>query len=140
MTIGVEIFGSPMTLLSFNDFDMAAVTNKVSDAKSDGLLADYDTSRKIQGVVSIAVENWRDRDGSFVIFEIHKVGKKRLIGYKVSWIVQLYTKESRDAKPQKHGCSFGNQQVNAVYEAQLDFMHGCLSVCDFQLAYSAAME
>ena len=129
-----------MTHLPFNDFDMAGVTNKVSDAKNDGLIADFDTTRKEQGIVSIAVENWRDRNGSFVIFEIHKVGKKRFIGHRVSWIVQLYFKETRDSEPVKHGCSNADKQVNAIHEAQLDFMHGFLSICDFELAYSAAME
>ena len=129
-----------MTHIPFNEFDMAGVTNKVSDAKKDGLLADFDTTRGEQGIVSITVENWKDRDGSFVIFEIHKVGKKRLIGHRVAWIVQLYFKKTRDSDPIKHGCSMGNKQVKAVYEAQLDFMHNFLSICDFELAYSAAME
>ena len=93
-----------------------------------------------QIIVSVAIENWRDRDGSLLVLEIHKVGKKRLLGHKISWIVQLYFKETGDGVPVKHGCSSGDSQVNAVYEAEIDFMHGFLSICDFELAYSAAME
>jgi hypothetical protein len=126
--------------IPFNDFDMAAVTNKITDYKKDDLKADFDITRSEQGIVSVAVENWRDRDGSFIIFEIHKVGKKRFMGHRVSWIVQLYSKKTRDSEPVKHGCSTGDKQVDAIFEAELDAMHGFLSICDFELAYSAAIE
>ncbi|MBT4932883.1 MAG: hypothetical protein HOJ87_05825 [Rhodospirillaceae bacterium] len=119
---------------------MAAITNKIADAKRDGLAADYDLSRSDDGIISLAIENWRDRNGSFVIFEIHKVGKKRIIGHRVSWVVQLYFKENKNAQPVKHGCSLAKTQVHAIHAAGLDFMQGFRNGCGFELAYSAAME
>lgn len=129
-----------MSQLSYNDFDLAAVTNFVSDAKRDGLKADYDLSKKENGVVSVVCENWKRRDGSYVIFEIHKIGKARLLGHRVSWIVQLYDRQTRESVPVKKGCVSGDKQVTAIHEASLDVKHDFLSVCDFELAYSAAME
>jgi len=129
-----------MTHLAFNDFDMSAVTDKVTKCKRDTLSADYDIEKKEEGIVSIQIDHPIKRDGTFVIYEIHKVGRKRFVGHKVYWLVQLYSKDSQHSKPVTHGCSFGETQVGAVYEADKDILNNFLNVLDFKSAYEMAMK
>ena len=119
--------------LPFGDFDMAGVTNLVSQYKAAGLCADYDISEKTAGVVKIIFDN-PIKQNSAVVFEIHKVARPGWFGDKAHWVVQLFSKEADAAALQKHGCAFGKTQMHAVSAAEIDLKYGFTSVCDFDSA------
>jgi hypothetical protein len=120
--------------LQFNEFDMAGVTNAVSRYEEAGLRADYNITDRGAGVVSIVFENPMTRDGSLVIFDIHKVARPRWFGKKAHWVVQLSSKHLGVEAPTKHGCVEGSTQAHALSAAELDLKHGFLSIADFELA------
>ncbi|MGY2938847.1 hypothetical protein ACVWZ6_008449 [Bradyrhizobium sp. GM6.1] len=119
--------------LSFNEFDMAGITNAVSRYKSAGLRADYDISEKASGVVRIALDNPIAQDGSIAIFEIHKVARSGWLGKKAGWVVQLFS-QSPGSNENKHGCVGEKTLAFAISEAEMDLRHGFLSVADIELA------
>lgn len=122
--------------LSFTEFDMAAVTNTVNRYKSAGLNANYNLDQRDRGIVAIAFENPVHRDGSTVLFEIHKLARKGWLREKAHWVVQIYSQNAGESDFAKHGCSFGSTQVVAISDAEQDVRYGFTSVLDFELAAS----
>lgn len=125
---------------SINDYDLAAITNEVSEWKKHNKYGDYDISSKASGVAVLALENIAAGDGSTMIFEIHKVSKKGFFGSKTGWIVQLYSKSNPSSEPTRHGCVRASTLVGAIHQAHLDVKHGFMSVADFDLCVAAFLE
>ena len=96
--------------LAFNEFDMAGIANAVNRYKEAGLRANYSIEEKVAGVVRIVFENPITRDGSLVVFDVHKVAKPGWFGDKAHWVVQLFSKEPGADTPTKHGCVRGKTQ------------------------------
>jgi hypothetical protein len=120
--------------LAFTEFDMAGITNTVTRYKEAGLQADFDINDKQLGVVGIALENPIRRDGTIVIFEIHKLAKPGLFGRKAHWVVQLYSQDGGPSSRIKRGCVAASMQAYAISSAEKDLYHGFVSVADFDLA------
>lgn len=125
---------------AFNEFDATGVTNTVNDFKSAGLKADYDLRDAPGGTVRIIVQDWRKRDGSKIIFEIHKLAKGGILWTKRRWVVQLYSLAPPDFAPLKRGCSYGKYQMLALHQAKVDVEFDFLSILDFDLAADEAVQ
>ena len=125
--------------LSINEYDLAAITNEVNNWKSHGKYASYDISRRDQGLATMVLENVYTEDGSFFVFEIHKLGKKRMIGTKNAWIIQLYSGPDPQGPFEKHGCAYGKLLVVAISEALHDVRHNFLSLVNFEMAVDALL-
>lgn len=125
---------------SINDYDLAAITNEVSEWKKHNKYGDYDISGKASGVAVLALENIAAGDGSIMIFEIHKVSKKGFLRKKTGWIVQLYSKLAPESEPTKHGCVSASTLVGAIKQAHLDVKYGFMSIADFDLSVRAFLE
>lgn len=119
--------------LPFNEFDMAGITTSVNRYKSAGLAADYDVGDKSNGVVRILFLNPVLRDGSIVIFEVHKIARPGWLREKAWWVVQLWSQAPNEL-PQKRGCVSDKTQAHALHEAELDLQFNFMSICDFELA------
>ncbi len=104
----------------FNTFDMVAVSDKISLFRKDNLSVECDDSKKEKGIVSLKVEHPMKRDGTFIIYEIHKTEIKRFIGKKNIWLVQIYSQQSSSSKLTKIGCCSGKSQIKAIYAADKD--------------------
>ena len=109
-----------MQYSAFNDFDMVAIQDKINLFKKDNLSAKYDDSKREKGIVSLKVDHPMKRDGTFIIYEIHKTEIKRFIGKKNIWLVQIYSQQSSSSKLNKIGCCSGKSQVKAIYAADKD--------------------
>lgn len=120
--------------LPFTEFDMAGITNAVTRYKDAGLQADFDITDKQSGVVGIAFENPAKRDGTLVIFEIHKVAKPGWFSRKAHWVVQLYSQDGGPSSRTKRGCEAASMQAYAISSAEKDLYHGFMSIADFELA------
>ena len=120
--------------LNINDFDLAAITLDVDNWQSHGKLASYDITRRQQGIAMVCLENLAAADGSLMVFEIHKLGKRGLLRTKAFWVVQLYSAVDPDAPLKRRGCVWGKTCVSAIHEAHIDVKHGFLSVADFEMA------
>ncbi|MPZ37243.1 MAG: hypothetical protein GEU95_04140 [Rhizobiales bacterium] len=118
--------------LGFNDYDIAGITNAITRYKSAGLRADYDITDKAAGVVRIVLENPVSRDGSLVVFDVHKVGRRGWFRDKANWVVQLASKQP-GTDLQQHGCVSGTMQAFALSAAEVDLKHGFLSKATFDL-------
>ena len=120
--------------LNINDFDLAAITNEVNDWKSHGKFASYDISQRHQGLAWICLENLAAADGSIMVFEIHKLGSKRLFRTKAFWVIQLFSALYLDGPVERHGCVLGKMLVSAIQAAHNDVGHGFVSVMDLTMA------
>jgi hypothetical protein len=123
--------------LPFNEFDMAAITNAVSRYKDEGLLADYNIEQKAAGVVSILFENPTTRDGSLVVFEVHKLARRGWFGVRARWVVQLRSRRAGSATAEEQGCIAGRMLTHALTEAENDVLLGFRSTRNFELASKA---
>jgi hypothetical protein len=103
--------------LPFNEFDMSAITNAVDRYKAAGLRADYN-EQKAAGVISILLENPTTRDGSLVVFEVHKLARATWFGQRALWVVQLWSQPPGGKTAEKRGCVTGKMQVHALTEAE----------------------
>lgn len=121
----------------FNEFDMAGVIELVNRYKAAGLDADQNVDNKERGVVRVAFENPVSRDGSIVIFDVHKLSRRKFAFRRVHWIVQLCSRDSSGVFKQ-HGCVAAPTQANALHKAEVDLKHGFLSVKDFSMASKAS--
>ena len=74
------------------------------------------------------------RDGSEVMFEIHKLTRPGWFREKPWWVVQLWSKASADGEVEKRGCVAAKMQAYALSEAETDVRFNFMSVCDFKLA------
>jgi len=119
--------------IAFNEFDMSGITTAVTRYKAAGLRTDFDISRKAAGVVSIALENPVRRDGSFAIFEVHKVTRPGWFREKAWWVLQLWSRGDEE-EPKKHGCVAAGTQACALSEAETDLRFNFMSICNFELA------
>lgn len=117
--------------LPFNEFDMAGITTAVTRYKSAGLWADFNVEARERGVVRITLENPVKRDGSFALFELHKLARRGFLRKKVYWVIQMYSQQGKTAVPVPHGCVFGTTQAVALSEAEWDLRFGFLSVLKF---------
>ncbi len=122
--------------LPFNEFDMAGVTNTVERLKNTGLYTDYSDDDKEAGIVKIGFENPVTRDGSLVLFVIHKVARPGSSVIRLGWVVQLCSKLP-GAEKINHGCVKGVTQVGAVFAAEADLKQGFLSGDDLETAAAA---
>ena len=120
--------------LPFNEFDVAGITNTVNRYKEAGLGADYEIGRKAEGIVYITFANPVARDGSSVMFEVHKLAGPGWFGERAHWVVQLWSKAHESVPAEKRGCVTGKMQGLALTEAEIDLQHNFLSICDFELA------
>jgi hypothetical protein len=123
--------------LPFNEFDMSAITNAVSRYKDAGLLADYNIEKKAAGVVSILFENPTTRDGSLVVFEVHKLAGRGWFGVRARWVVQLRSRRAEGATTEKQGCVAGRMLTHALTEAENDALLGFRSTRNFESALKA---
>jgi hypothetical protein len=105
--------------------------------KAAGLRADYNIDQKAAGIVRVVFENPMTRDGSLVVFDVHKVARPGWLGDRAHWVVQLSSKQSGVGTLTQHGCVAGKTQAHALSAAELDLKHGFLSVADFELAATA---
>ena len=120
--------------LRINDFDLAAITHDVDNWRSHGKFASYDISRRTQGVATVVLDNLAAADGSLMVFEVHKLGRRRFFRVRPFWVVQLYSSPDASGPFEKHGCVWGKMCVSAIHEAHLDVKHGFLSIANFQMA------
>ena len=123
--------------LPFNDFDMAGVTSAVTRYKSAGLCSDYNIEQKNEGIVRIRFENPVRKDGSFAIFELHKLARRGLLRKKAHWVVQMHSQRDGAAPTVPHGCAWGSIQAKALSEAEIDLKHNFLSIVSFEMAAEA---
>ena len=124
--------------LPINDFDLAAITHDVNNWQSHGKFAAYDIAERRQGVARVCLENLAAADGSLMVFEIHKLGKKGFLRTKVFWVVQLYSTRDAEDTLERRGCVWGKTCVSAIHEAHVDVKHGFISIADFAMATSAS--
>ena len=120
--------------MKINGFDLAAITNDVDDWRSHGKYASCDTTRTHEGVATVSLENLAAGDGSLMVFEIHKLGKRGLVHTRSFWVVQLYSAVGPDGPLARRGCVWGKTSVSAILDAHRDVRHGFLSVADFEMA------
>ena len=120
--------------LKINSFDLAAITNDVDNWRSHGKHASCDITRSQEGVATVCLENLAAADGSLMVFEIHKLGKRGLLRNKAFWVVQLYSAVGPDGPFEGRGCVWGKTCVSAIFDAHLDVKHGFLSIADFEMA------
>ena len=104
--------------LPFKEFDMCAITNAVNRYKGAGLWADYNLEQKAGGVVSIVLENPMMRDGSLVVFEVHKLARPTWFGQRALWVVQLWSRPPGSKAAETRGCVTGKIQAHALREAE----------------------
>ena len=116
---------------------MSAITNAVSRYKDAGLLADYNIEKKAAGVVSILFENPTTRDGSLVVFEVHKLAGRGWFGVRARWVVQLRSRRAESATAEKQGCVAGRMLTHALTEAENDALLGFRSTRNFESALKA---
>ena len=121
--------------LPFNDFDMSGITNMVTHYKTAGLETDYDVSDQADGVVLIMLENPFKRDGSGVMFKLHKLARPGFFRKRAHWVVQVFSVEDGESK--QRGCLSGRTQAHALTAAELDMKHGFLSIATFDMAAEA---
>ena len=122
--------------LSISDFDLAAITHDVDNWQSHGKFGAYDITERRRGVARVCLENLATADGSLMVFEIHKLGRKRFLRTRAFWVVQLYSTRDAEGTLERRGCVWGRTCVGAIHEAHLDVKHGFLSIADFGLASS----
>ena len=120
--------------LKINRFDLAAITHDVDNWRSHGRYASCDLARTEEGVATVSLENLAAGDGSLMVFEIHKLGKRGLVRNKAFWVVQLYSAIGPDEHLDRRGCVWGKTCVSAIFDAHVDVKHGFLSVADFEMA------
>ena len=96
---------------------MAAITDKIKLFNNAGLTAHYDSKKREEGIVSIITQNPINMDGTLLIYEIHKVGKQKLIGKEVIWIIRLLTQEDQNSEKIEQAYCYGGRQVQAIVEA-----------------------
>ena len=120
--------------LPINDFDVAAIHHDVDNWQSHGKFASYDITGRQQGIARVGLENLAAGDGSLMVFEIHKLGKRGFLWTKAFWVVQLYSAVDPDGPLDRRGCVWGKTCVSAIHEAHIDVKHGFLSVADFEMA------
>ena len=126
--------------LRVNDFDLSGISNEVNKWQSHGKYASYDVMRREEGMVSMTLENVFSSDPAFIRYEIHKLGKKGLLGTKKFWIIQLLSGTSSDGPFEKHGCVSAKTLAGAITAAQKDVEWGLRSLVDFDLAVGAMTE
>ena len=120
--------------LPISDFDLSAITHDVEKWQTHGKFASYDITRRREGVAKIFLENLAAEDGSLMIFEIHKLGRKGLFRMKAFWVVQLYSALDTNGSLERHGCVWGKMCVSAIHQAHLDVKYGFMSIADFEMA------
>ena len=121
-----------MIKVAYNEFDIVAIKDKIKLFERANLAAEYDDSKKEEGIVSILVQNPVKLDNSFVIYEINKVGKKAFLGKKLIWIVRLFTQEEKDGERIEKGCCYGTTQVKAIFEADKNVLNNFLGLLSFE--------
>ena len=120
--------------LEINGFDLAAITHDVDDWLSHGKYASCDTSRCRDGVATVRLENLAAADGSLMVFEMHKLGRRGLLRTRSFWVVQLYSAVGPDGPLAMRGCVWGKTCASAILDAHRDVRHGFLSIADFEMA------
>ena len=117
-----------MITIPYNEFDMAAITDKIKLFNKAGLRAHYDSKKREEGIVSIITQNPINMDGTLLIYEIHKVGKEKLIGKEVIWIIRLLTQEDQYSEKIEQAYCYGGRQVQAIVEADLQVQNNFPSI------------
>ena len=125
---------------ALNDLDISGITNEANKWKADGYYADYNLSKKSEGLAMLALENLVTGDGSVAYFEIHKLQKRHQFGFKTRWIIQLHSSDEVGGKLEQHGCVSGITLIGTMIEAQLDLKHGFRSGRDYELAMSTLCD
>jgi hypothetical protein len=119
--------------LAFGPSDVDGVTRAVNAFKTAGLRADTSIDQMAGGIVRLVFEH-PTRDGSLVVFDIHKLARSGWFGDKTHWVVQLWSKQPGADAPQQHGCVAGKTQADALSAAEVDMKHGFRSVTSFAVS------
>ena len=126
--------------MSVNDFDIAAITNEVTNFQKQGLFAAQDLTNVGRGTAGLVFQNPFYASPAFYRFEIYKIAKKRLFGKKVFWVIQSLTSEGLDGPFEKRGCIARKRLVSALTEAHKDAKYEFMSIVDMDLAIGAMTE
>ncbi|MGK7058055.1 hypothetical protein AB4853_16460 [Bradyrhizobium sp. 1050_B9_N1_2] len=122
--------------LPINEFDLSGITNAVNRYKAAALQADYNIDDREKGIVRIAFTNPETRDGTLVIFEIHKISRPGWIGRKAHWVIQMLSRDVA-GRIERRGCVAASNQATVISKAEADVHHGFISAADFDLASRA---
>ena len=117
--------------LPFDDLDMSGIRDAVHRYKKAGVHADNSTHQKREGIVRIAFANPYQRDGSIVIFELHKLAQHTFFREQAYWVVQLFSQAPEESVI-KRGCVAADTLEDAISNAESDLHHGFVSVTNFE--------